>query len=219
MGRHYQQRFDPAYARKRHPQVSDSDNWRGTEPSETPAFSPNAVVKLQRTIGNQAMQRLIGEKRHGESNTIIQRDSMDQTKDKENTLPAYVAKIVLGNAGELKGKSRIAGHEGKIEVLSLSLDASRSNNRRKEDREAPSPSVFRITITRYVDDLSPRFQLATAKGEQVKTAQFELIRKGDDGTIATLHTLEFGDGFITSYQVSGDPPIEVIQMEFQKGPS
>ena len=59
MGMHHQKNTETDRVQKRRPQVSDHDDWRGTEPSATLALSPAAIMKLQRTIGNQAVQRLL----------------------------------------------------------------------------------------------------------------------------------------------------------------
>jgi type VI protein secretion system component Hcp len=216
MGHHYQRKVEAALARKHHPHVFDSDSRRSTQ--------ANAIMKLHNTIGNKALQRLIGgADQSRDASTLLQRAPDARTQDRSEadskaSLPTFLAKFVLQKAGEIKGKSRIPGHEGKLEILSLNFGVSRPTIRRQEGEEEPEP--IRISVTRYVDDVSQTFLRANHDGDPVLSLQLELIQRDDDGKVQIAKTFTFSDGIITSYSVGGDgggQAVEVIELEFKKG--
>lgn len=187
------QKADKEHTRKHRPQVSDSEDWHGAE--STAPLSPNSVIQLQRTIGNRAVQQL------------IQRDSGGA---KQAEVPPVLASITLDKRGKLKGSSRVEGHEGKIEVLSLNRDV------KKPTRDPDDPSPNRLSIMRNVDELSNQFARANTEGDPIKAAQFEFVRRNEEGKVETLHSLEFGEGFISGYSISGgEQSVEQIEMEFK----
>ena len=211
MGSRRYHKSDKEHTRKRRPEVSDTDDWRKAEPHAP--LSPNAVMQLQHTIGNQAVQRLMdgGKMPHNVGSAIVQRDSGTGGRQDEASFPALLATITTERKGKLKGKTSIAGQEGKIEFQSLNL--GKSNTTRNPDEPQPT----NLTLTRQVDDLSPTFQQAMLEGDPVKTAQFEFIRRNDEGKVEIKHTLNFSDGMITSYALgSGEQQTESMGIEFRK---
>lgn len=181
---------------KRPPQ--DAEEWRKSP------VSPNAVIQLQRMIGNQAVQRLISHDRRG----VLRRDSEGQKKY------TVLATITFAKAGKLKGNSKIAGHEGKIEIHSIQIDPS--STKRTNETAPPLPELI---ITRTSDDLSPRLMQANVEGDTITAAQFEFLRYDDKGKTEVVRTMEFSDGYITSFSVSGGGPdmTEQIGLEFKHG--
>jgi hypothetical protein len=64
MGNQRQQKTDSGPNHKRHPEVSDQEDLRGLEPNRALSSSPTVIMKLQRTIGNQAVLRLTNGSRY-----------------------------------------------------------------------------------------------------------------------------------------------------------
>jgi len=60
MGKEYQQRPGSDQRRSRRADISHHDHASGAEPPIASAVSLSAIMRLQRTIGNQAVQRLLG---------------------------------------------------------------------------------------------------------------------------------------------------------------
>lgn len=173
-------------------------------PAESVPVSEPGVIKMQHLVGNQAVQRL------------IQRapDKKEPASD-----ATVLATIILESGGELKGESRIPGHEGKIELLSLNLENA---NRRATSREEAPEERVQLTLTKYVDDLSNKLMLAIQKGDSIKSARFEFIRREDDGKVRVVHTLEYTDGYLVGQSVSGTSEggksLETVSVEFRAAP-
>jgi type VI protein secretion system component Hcp len=153
-------------------------------------LSEHRVVKLQHVIGNQAVQRL------------LQRAPGDK-KSGESSRPGVVATIVL-ESGKIEGRSKVAGHEGKLELISIQRGVDSAGN------------VF-VQFTRNVDDVSPRLQEASVKGVAVKTAQFEILRHEDDEA-KTILTLDLADGHITSFQIGTHEGVATETITITFGP-
>lgn len=205
------QKSDKERLRKHHPQISDTEDWRSA--GSTLPLTPNAVMQLQRTIGNQAVQRLISRDRQGGG--VLQRDSGgNKEQTKKNSV---LASITFAKAGKLKGNTKIAGHEGKIDVLSIQSDPLPVDGALR-----PTPPFIEYVMTRNVDELSPQFLKANLDGDSIKAAQFEVLRHDDKGKVEVVHSLEFSEGLITNYLISsgGSPDmIESIGMEFKSSSS
>jgi type VI protein secretion system component Hcp len=143
--------------------------------------------------------------RSPDNSGIIQADS---GKDKGGTLeqtsfPAFVASITGSNQGKFQSKSRIAGHEGKIEIQSLTFK--------------PSEKEIMVHLVKQVDDTSPAFQNAWRTGEVLTTAQFVEIRRNDRGNIETVKTFDFNNGLVSGleYSTSEGIPLETITIHFR----
>jgi type VI protein secretion system component Hcp len=195
---HQQRRpSDVKYGQQRRAKGLDSDELQSVQAHVPFGLSASNLLGLQHTIGNQAVQRL------------IQRAPGDSPKksepQKQEELPGFVASITGTRHGKFQSKSRIVGHEGKIEIVSLNFE--RSQDKKK----------MIVHIMKQVDELSPHLQKAMLDGEPLSAAQFTSIRRNDRGEIETGLTFDFTNGFITSFQQSastGPIAYEVITMEF-----
>jgi type VI protein secretion system component Hcp len=205
MGHQHQRKAKSKYAHKRHPEVAERDDVYSAESRDPLGLSANGILHLQHTIGNQAVQRLI------EKADVLQRQptkkpDAGKPKEKETSLPAFVASITGAQQGEFKGDSRIKGHEGKIVVLSLSFE--------------PKEGKMIVHLTKESDSSTTTFHKALLTGEPLTTAKFEHIRRNDSGEIETGQTFEFSDGMVTSMQLSDSQgvSVEYITIEFNLKP-
>jgi type VI secretion system Hcp family effector len=203
----------------RYPQ-SDTEDLR-RRPDRHPGVAPlseHRVVKMQHVIGNQAVQRLLAQRDiQAESHAGVQRAPGDK---KDDSRPHALATLVLSNKGKLPGDSRIAGHEGKMEVLVFSFAEISTPDKRKTESDE---QYVTLSVSRYIDQSSQSLMEAAAKGEHITSAKFELIKFDADGKVTVGHTFDFSDGLITSYQMndSGDSdgrPIEVMNIQFPTNP-
>jgi type VI protein secretion system component Hcp len=164
-------------------------------------LSTAGILRLQRTIGNQAVQRLIA------------RDKPAGEKAKEEAaVPAVVASITFAKRGELAGSSHVAGHEGEVELDSLNFVQTGAGGRQDKDRK-----FIELVATRAVDKSSAALARAAIDGDQITAARFDFLRRGDGGTVETSFTLEFKKGFVTNYSAggTGDRPGESVSMQFE----
>ena len=164
-------------------------------------LSTAGILRLQRTIGNQAVQRLIA------------RDKRAGAKAKEEVaVPAVVASITFAKRGELAGSSRVAGHEGEVELDSLSFVQTGPRVRQDKDQK-----FIELLATKAVDKSSTALAKAVLDGDQITVARFDFLRRGDGGTVETSFTLEFKRGSVTNYStvVTGDGPRESVSMQFE----
>ncbi len=184
-------------------------------------LSEPGLVKLQHTIGNQALRRLLQGSRPAGDYASLQRQPKDSPNDKRETdsSASVLATIELENAGKIRGDSQITGHEGKIECLSVNTGSTPKRRSRETDSDETRGT---ITLVKYVDSTSPLLMNAAAKGDPLKTGKFEMIRRDAEGEITVYHTLEFASGFISGLQTSGSDqggkPLETVIFEFHVTP-
>jgi type VI protein secretion system component Hcp len=148
-------------------------------------------MRLQRTIGNQAVQRL-----------LVQREPKGGAKQAE--LPVVVAKIVLED-GDFDGGSQIEGHLGEVEFTSLQLASrkgpgSPTGDRREREEQGETQD---LEFTRLSDAATQRFFKLATDGSRIVSARFDFIRRGEGGEVETTFSLELTSGFVTSFQILG----------------
>lgn len=171
-------------------------------------LSPASIMKLQRTIGNQAVQRLISDR--------LQRDNAKNAPQKEDSTPGYLAKITTHDGRKLKGNSKIDGFEGDIEVVAISTEFNASMPGKPKDKG------LRITLSKYVDDSSPWLLNAAAKGEHIASAVFLRVVNDPEAGIRVAPTMQFGDGLIANMRMGsadyeGGKEIEQVDIDFPEG--
>jgi type VI secretion system secreted protein Hcp len=166
------------------------------------------LLKLQRTIGNRAVQRLLAQRE--------QAGELQRAPNAKATAPAGFLAIDLASAGTVKGGSKHAGHEGKVEFASISWGKSEPGAGTGRGGRGDSEEGKRVTltITRVMDDASPSLARAAAIGDAIKSAEFAMVKADADGNLSTYASLKFKGGYITTLQVGGgDPPMETITFE------
>ena len=144
---------------------------------------------------------------------LIARDKPDGEKAKEEAaVPAVVASISFAKRGELVGSSHVAGHEGEVELDSLSFAQTGAGGR--QDKEG---KFTELVATKAIDKSSAALAKAAIDGDQITAARFDFLRRGDGGTVETSFTLEFKKGFVTHYSTggTGDRPGESVTMQFE----
>jgi type VI protein secretion system component Hcp len=163
----------------------------------------NTILHLQHTIGNRAVQRLMREAIQGDLvDAVVPAAIQRAPEDAPRSM--VVLNLVLGRSGKVKGTSRVEGHEDKIEVLSVSL---------KEESSARRSVIF----NKETDASSPILAEAMTRGDSVQTAEFTFLRRADNGSFETAHTLEFSDGHIASYSTSGgENGGDTVELDFAK---
>lgn len=159
-------------------------------------------MRLQQLSGNRAVQQLMLQRQHAES---------EEASGKKSARLAAVATIKLSRGGDVKGECRLPGHEGKIELLSIQMGTPSAAP------EGPPSADLAIRVQKHFDSASPVLARAVLEGDAIKSAKFEFVRPGGGGKWVTSAAFDFTDGFPTAYQAgSGAEPIESISMEFPK---
>jgi type VI protein secretion system component Hcp len=170
--------------------------------NDAAAVAEPGVVKMQHLVGNQAVQRLIQRESQSDNNADIQRDSSGKTEDEPRI---YALATLVLNGSKVEGKSKLGGHEGKLEVMSINQGTDPAGN-------------IEITITRVSDELTPKFNEAAAKGHVVNTAKFEFIRHGGPDTKIN-HVLDFSNGHISGFQLSTHEGVGTEAITITFGPA
>jgi type VI protein secretion system component Hcp len=159
------------------------------------------ILRLQRSIGNQAVQRLVIQR---QPNEAVEADT-----SKARNVPRMVATITL-KSGKVEGSVREPGHEGKIAIESINFDVGRRDSGVGRGREGSPP--VQITITKRKDDSSTALIRAVVNGEHMESAQFEALSLSDDGTVSARVLLDLKDGYFSSYSLGDE--LESFTMEF-----
>ena len=164
----------------------ESDSSRRAEPD----LPHRGILRLQRTIGNQAVQRL-----------IVQRapeGGGDKTKG-EKPASAVVANLTLENQGKLE--------EMKLDSFQFGDVTS-----------AMAVRQIEVVFTKAIDSASVALHKAFVQGELITTAKFDFKRRGEDGALETVQTFEFTKGHVTSLSTGGgsDRPVDFVSVQFEK---
>ncbi|MBZ0320953.1 MAG: type VI secretion system tube protein Hcp [Anaerolineae bacterium] len=189
MGRKYRRILEEEDVQQRRLSIAERED-SGSPAHETAESSSHSILNLQRSIGNQAVQRY-----------IVQRDPKPKVRSSDEQ-PSAVATITGAQRGKFKGTSRVVGHEGKIEILGLQFK--------------PEASKMTVILYKRVDESSQAFMMAFQNGERLTTAQFMGIRHDENGNVETVMTYDFSDGYVTGVQMSTSQgiPYEAITLEF-----
>ena len=150
--------------------------------------APHPLLRLQRQVGNRAVQRLLA-----------------QREADEKAPPAGVyATLDLAQQGELRGESKEPGYEGKIPLSALTFGAPKNQGNR-----AQPEATHDLVLVKAVDSVSPRLMVAASKGERVNSAKFEYVRREPDAKPVTALELNYEDGYFASYSTSGEDSEEM----------
>jgi type VI secretion system secreted protein Hcp len=121
--------------------------------------------------------------------------------------------------GDLEGDVTADGYEGWIECSSLQFGVGRGISSpvgKSSDREASTPSVSEIVVTKRTDKTSPNFFQESVEGEG-KTVEFHFTRTAA-GTIESYFEITINNTLISGYSLSsaGDAPSESLSLNFTK---
>jgi len=121
--------------------------------------------------------------------------------------------------GAIKGDVTAAGHEGWVEVHSLSWGVGRgisSPTGASADRESSAPSVSEISISKHTDMSSTKLLNEAYQGEGAKVVLD--FCKTDAGNLEVYMALTLEDTMVSGYSVSsgGDRPTESLSLNFTK---
>lgn len=118
----------------------------------------------------------------------------------------------------IKGNVTESAHKDWIECSSLQFGIGRAISTTvgaAKNRESSMPSISEISVTKMMDDASPKLfeQACVGDGDQYV---IHLTKTGEGAEIYTEYTLE--DCMISGYSVSsgGDRPSESISLSFTK---
>lgn len=121
--------------------------------------------------------------------------------------------------GDIKGESTDEGHEGSINLLSVSHDINRETKASGTTRARASATFGDIMVEKSLDKSSPKLQEAIAEGKSFPTAEIEFTRSVGERGEATYLKYELKNVMITSYSfhgnAAGDPiPVDTISLNF-----
>jgi type VI secretion system secreted protein Hcp len=116
-----------------------------------------------------------------------------------------------------------AAHPGWIEVNSFQWGVGRgisSPTGGSADREASSPSVSEITVTKAVDKASPKLKACVATRCHLGTVEL-MVRKAGGGESQAYQDYVLNNAWVSRYSMSsmssgGDRPTESVSFKFAK---
>jgi len=121
--------------------------------------------------------------------------------------------VVVAKIDEIPGTSEIPGHTGEHEFMSFTVGSSATlgspgaHNDRDKAKE--------VHTSRRGDDSSPLFARALIEGTPLKTVRFAFLKPGDDGSLQEYRSIEFKEGLVSGYSVSGET--ESLEFNFKEG--
>jgi type VI secretion system Hcp family effector len=174
----------------------------------TMPMTQRSLLAIQRSAGNRAAASL-----------VVSRQPRGAPQKQPVEVPLVVATIVFDRAGELRGTSKVPGHEGKVPFTSFNSSVSQARGRRGSEEE-PEPTT-ELVLTRAMDAISPTLMQAMVDGDRIKTATFFFLRREDDGAVQVTHSITLTNGHLTGLEVGGggggDEPSERLSIQFASG--
>lgn len=119
----------------------------------------------------------------------------------------------------IDGNVESKGHEKWIECQSMQWGVGRGISTRVGsglDREASAPSISEVSVTKLMDQASPKIFTESCVGKS-KKVELHLTKTGQD-QIETFMEYILSDSLISGYSVSsgGDRPTESVSINFTK---
>lgn len=110
---------------------------------------------------------------------------------------------------DIKGESKIAGHEDSIDVYSWGWGMTQSGTfHTGKGGGAGKVNVQDLTITKYVDASSPKFMRHCCTGDHIPKAKLTIRKSG--GSPIDYIVIDMTKVMVTSVQPAGHPGDELI---------
>ena len=147
-----------------------------------------------------------------------------------NTLPVFFLSYLLvfpaHAAMYLKfdgvdGEATAAGHEGWIEILSVSESISRPDaGSTGATRRRGAAEFSDIEVSKLLDRTSPKLREALAQGKVYPKVEIHITRSCIDAAQATYFSYELTNSMLNVVSLSGtntaSPPVEELSMNFER---
>lgn len=129
--------------------------------------------------------------------------------------------ILLNFATQIKGTSKVAGHDNWITIDSLRMGVGRAITITGggNDRDTSNPRFIELTLTRATDIASSDLFIQAVSGKSLGTATIHFIQTGGtDKSPQVFLTLLLEKAIVSSYNLSssGERPTETISINFTK---
>jgi len=128
--------------------------------------------------------------------------------------------LVMKMDPEIRGTCSLEKYAGMLELLSFShgvamqITGDISNTERTSGR----PNHQDFTITKYLDEASPKLNEACCKGDTFKTVEIT-VGRNDKGTVIPLIKYTLKNVVLSSISVGGgggDKPVETVTMNYNQ---
>jgi type VI secretion system secreted protein Hcp len=120
----------------------------------------------------------------------------------------------------IDGTSTLAGYEKQLELLSFSHGVAMqiTGDLSNTERTSGKPNHQDFTVTKYLDQSSPKLNEGCCKGDNFKSALITIARN-DKGTVLPLITYKLENVVLSSISIGGgggDKPVETVTMNYNK---
>ena len=126
--------------------------------------------------------------------------------------------LIMDMGDDLRGESRIPGYGDKIELLSFShgVAMQMSGDISSQDRTAGKPNHMDLTVTKYLDVVSPTLNQACCQGKVFPKVEL-IVGRNDNANVVEFMRYTIKGVVISSISVGGDGgdgPIETVTLNY-----
>jgi type VI secretion system secreted protein Hcp len=128
--------------------------------------------------------------------------------------------LIMDMGSDVRGESSLPGYEGKIELLSFShgVAMQMTGDISVSERTSGKPNHQDMTVTKYLDALSPVLNQACCEGKLFPEVEI-IIGRNESGKVIELMKYTISNVLISSASVGGgggDRPVETVTLNYNK---
>ena len=119
----------------------------------------------------------------------------------------------------LDGESTDSEHSGWIELTNFTFTLTKKeySSDGESQKSKKDATISDVTVSKIVDDASPKLATASCTKQTFFSAKVELCRSGSTSGLSTYMTYEMENAFIKSYNVTGGSAYGVETITFGLG--
>lgn len=126
--------------------------------------------------------------------------------------------LIMDMGNDLRGESSLPGYEGKIDLLSFSHGVAMqiTGDAGNRERTSGKPNHMDLTVTKYLDALSPVLNQACCAGKAFPKIDV-IIGRNDNGKVSEMMRYTIKNVIISSVSIGGgggDNAIEAITLNY-----
>src|ERR671914_39882 len=126
--------------------------------------------------------------------------------------------IIMDMGADVKGESNLTDYKDKIELLSFSHGVAMqiTGDISNSERTSGKPNHQDFTITKYLDQSSPKLNEACCKGDNFTSVEV-VVGRNDKGAVIPLIKYTLKNVVLSSVSIGGgggDKPVETVTLNY-----
>src|SRR5438270_7973429 len=126
--------------------------------------------------------------------------------------------LILDMGGDVKGESNLTDFKDKMELLSFSHGVAMqiTGDISNSERTSGKPNHQDFTITKYLDQSSPKLNESCCKGDNFKSVEV-VVARNDKGSVLPLIKYTLKNVVLSSVSIGGgggDKPVETVTLNY-----